>query len=98
MVRSSITLPCPGTRENGVVLAATPGVAQFGVGHPANVGDCKLLLVALDENDEAIADFPLRPGESRPWYHPPAGTDHIVAVCSNACHGTAVLEYDTPVG
>jgi hypothetical protein len=97
MDRSSVTLDCPGTKQNPVVLAAFAGVAQYGIGHPENAGGCGLFIVALDENGTVLEDFLLGPGDSYRWYWPPSGTTQIDAAWINDCHGTAVLEYDTPI-
>src|SRR5688500_5080737 len=101
-MRSSVTLECPGTRNNFTVLVSTAWQSKFGIGNPKNIRECELFLAPLDASDNPIRNgrwnVELKPGESRPWYHPPAGTAKIAAVCSKLCNGTAVLEFDTPVG
>ncbi len=81
-----------------MILAASAGTAQYGIGHPENTGDCELFIGALDESGKVLEDIALKPGDSRHWYWPPTGTAKLYAVCSKTCHGTAVLEYDTPIG
>jgi hypothetical protein len=104
MDRTSVVLTCPGSSSNYTVIANTPQVVQWGVGHPANTGSCTLFLMGLDGNgnpmDDGVNYFPLtlNPGASFKWYWPPSGAAAIIAVCSSDCNvsGTAVLEYDTP--
>ena len=95
-MRTVIRLACPGTQTNSVFITQTDWQSRYGVGHPANTGDTDLLITALDENNSAIDDVRLAPGQSLPWYTPPSGTVSILAVGPNNCSGTPVLEYDTP--
>lgn len=95
--RSRLTAPCPGTRENAVVIARGPAVSG-GIGNPRNVGDCPLYIAALDARGEPIEErLRLAPGQSRRWYYPPEGTVEIAFACSSNCEGTATLELDTPI-
>jgi hypothetical protein len=95
--RSRLTSPCPGTRENAVVIARGPAVSG-GIGNPRNVGDCPLYIAALDAAGEPIEErLKLEPGQSRRWYYPPQGTVEIAFACSSNCEGTATLEFDTPI-
>ena len=101
MLRTSVKLTCPGSRENIVVIVATAAQSQYGIGHPENTGDCNLYIGALDADGKPIdpgKDLELIPGASRHWYYPPSGAVQIVAGCDTRCHGQAVLEYDTPIG
>jgi hypothetical protein len=101
MDRTSVTLPCPGSRGNFTVIVPTRGQAQYGIGHPMNTGGCTLWIAGLNENDSWITtqdDLRLDPGDSQTWYYPPNGAAKIVAICSDQCSGdVAVLEYDTPI-
>ena len=83
--RTSVEVICPGSRNNLTVIVPTAGQAQYGIGHPANTGDCTLFLGALDADGNPLhpgRDLQLRPGHSRHWYYPPTGTEQIVAVGS----------------
>jgi len=98
--RIEVMLSCPGSMGNLTVIVATAGQAQYGIGHPANVGDCRLFLGGLDGDGNPVEpqnDVVLYPGDSRHWYYPPNGSVQIVAVCASDCHGQAILEYDMPV-
>lgn len=101
-MRTAFTLTCPGSATNYVVIVATAWQSKFGLGYPKNVGDCELFIVPLDENGRPIEDgklnVQLKPGDSMSWYYPPPDTAQIVAVCSKICHGSAILEIDTPIG
>jgi hypothetical protein len=96
--RTRAPLECPGTAANFTVIVSTAGQSQYGIGHPQNIGNCSLFLVALNDDGNEIEDLELIPRASRHWYWPPSGTAQIVAVCHKTCHGRAVLEFDTPVG
>lgn len=94
--RAIVRLTCPGTRANSKVIVGTAWQCRYGIANPANTGTCPLFLVALGEDGEAIEDRRLDPGDAIPKYVPPAGTAKIMAVCSKACSGEAVLEFDEP--
>ena len=102
MDRTSVTLTCPGTRDNAVVIVDGPAwKVKAGIGNPANTGACSLWLSGVDSSNKAVdgsQDLKLNPGDSVNWYWPPSGSAKIVAVCSSDCNVsvTAVLEYDTP--
>jgi hypothetical protein len=104
MDRTTVTLTCPGSRNNYTVIVDTPQLVQWGLGNPANTGSCTLFVMGLDGNgnpmDDGVNYVPLTlyPGDSVHWYWPPSGAAKIIAVCSSDCNlsGTAVLEYDTP--
>ncbi|WP_296650408.1 hypothetical protein [Paraburkholderia sp.] len=102
--RASVTVPCPGSKDNLVILVDTPWQVKWGLGNPANSGSCTLFVVGLDDSgnpmDDGINFLPLTlyPGGSVNWYWPPSGAAKIAAVCSSQCNGsgTAILEYDAP--
>src|ERR1700737_4093105 len=103
-LRESVNLPCPGSRDNIVIVVDTPWQTKWGLGNPANTGSCTLFVVGLEPSgnpmDDGINFFPLtlNPGDSVNWYWPPSGAAKIGAVCSSQCNvsGTAVLEFDAP--
>jgi hypothetical protein len=99
-MRTSVVLPCPGSKDNAQVIVAGPAWKVIsGVGNPANIGDCTLFLGAVDSSNNSMgSDLQLNPGDQVNWYWPPDGATKIVAVCSSLCNAsvTAVLEYDTP--
>lgn len=103
MDRSQLVSNCPGSLSAAIVIAVGDA-ARFGVGNPENVGSCPLSIGGLDANGNLIpggADGPtnlvLNPGDSVPWYTPPAGTVQLVFTCfSNCSNGQAILEFDTP--
>ncbi|HEY0791468.1 MAG TPA: hypothetical protein VGD78_10435 [Chthoniobacterales bacterium] len=101
-MRTSTELACPGRRDNYVVIVDGPDwKVKWGIGNPANTGNCALFLSGLDSGSNPVnasSDLRLNPGDNTHWYWPPAGSVQIVAVCSNDCNvsGSAVLEYDTP--
>ena len=94
--KTIVRLTCPGTKANSKVIVGTAWQCRYGVANPANTGDCPLFLVALGEDGKAIEDQRLDPGESIAKYVPPAETVKIMAACSKACSGEAVLEFDSP--
>lgn len=104
-LRESVNLPCPGSKDNMVIVVDTPWKVKWGLGNPANSGSCTLFVVGLDDSgnpmDDGVNYFPLtlNPGDSVTWYWPPAGAVKIAAACSTQCNvsGAAVLEYDTPM-
>ncbi|MEV0375726.1 hypothetical protein AB0I10_39320 [Streptomyces sp. NPDC050636] len=95
--RTTVSVPCPGNLENFVRLT-NEVTTPFGIGHPANTGDCKLSLGALDRAGQrmftGVVDLP--PGQSVDWYHAPAGGVVIFVECSVSCEGRGQLTYDTP--
>ncbi|MDQ3742636.1 MAG: hypothetical protein M3320_06015 [Actinomycetota bacterium] len=99
-MRSSISLPCPGSLATATVVVHTPEQSQWGLGNPANVGSCPLSITGVDAAGNRIdpmSTFVLQPGESAQWYYPPAGTARIIAACFENCTGETVLEFDTPI-
>jgi hypothetical protein len=106
--RSQLTTICPGSVETATVIAVGDA-ARFGVGNPANVGDCPISINGLDANG-AVCGFPigapgtttnanlvLFPGDTVPWYTPPFNTEQLVFTAFSTWYqGDAVLEFDTP--
>jgi|SRR6516225_6584963 len=103
-VTESVNLPCPGSRDNMVIIVDTPQKVQWGLSNPGNSGSRTLFVVGLDDSgnpmDDGVNHFPLKlnPGDSVNWYWPPSGAAKIAAVCSSQCNisGTAILQYDAP--
>ena len=104
MDRSQLVSNCPGDLASATVIAVD-NAARFGIGNPANVGACPLSIGALDTNGNLIpggsggnANVVLFPGDTIPWFTPPAGTVTLVFACFSNCYqGQAILEYDTPM-
>lgn len=105
MQRSQLTSPCPGSLASATVIAVGDQ-ARFGVGNPANVGTCPLSITGLDADGNPIGtpsgssqvNLVLNPGDTVPWYTPPAGTETLVFACFSNCYqGPAILEFDTPI-
>jgi hypothetical protein len=105
MDRSQLTSNCPGSLAAAIVIAVGDA-ARFGVGNPANIGTCPLSIGGLDANGNLIpggggngpSNLVLNPGDSVPWFTPPAGTVQLVFTCFSNCNGgQAILEFDTPI-
>jgi hypothetical protein len=95
--RTSVNPPCPGTRQNFLRLS-NEFTTPFGIGHPANTGECKLFLHGLDENGELTdAQLVLAPGDSANWFQASPGSVSIVLSCSSDCGGFGELSFDLPV-
>lgn len=93
---ASQALTCPGSRATSVQLTnafTTPA----GIGHPANTGDCRIFLDALDASRNSLKQLALDPGESSEWFSSPEGAVSIWVVCHSDCAGRGELTYDTPV-
>jgi len=97
-MRQSIELPCPGSLANATTIVATDWQSAYGVGNPANTGDCSISIAGVDASGRPISgNVTLAPGERVATFVPPAGTQRIVAACFEDCNGRAVLEFDAPV-
>jgi len=104
MDRTQLISNCPGSLAAAIVIAVGDA-AMWGVSNPANIGTCPLSIAGLDTNGNLMAggggngqaNLVLNPGDSVPWYTPPAGTVQLVFTCfSNCSSGQAILEFDTP--
>lgn len=99
MDRTTVSVDCPGTGSNYVVLVPTAAQAQYGVGHPENTGECSLYIVGLDADGNAMDPHTrIDPGHRRHWYYPPSGAAQVAVMCSSTCHGDGEIEFDTPIG
>ena len=94
-VRTSISAPCPGARDNIITLVSGDD-AIYGISRPKNIGTCPLHLACYDQNGTFIGGIKLEPGEAMEWFQVPSNTRTIKFGCHKSCTGTAVLEYNTP--
>jgi hypothetical protein len=97
-LRETVSVPCPGTRENLVQLTNS-FTTPFGIQNPFNNGSCTLFLGALDSSGTPVdpgSDLELPPGEGASAYYAPSGADVIVVVCKDDCSGIGELIYDAP--
>jgi hypothetical protein len=89
-MNGSVTVPCPGTRDNTVYLAEEPMRAKW----LYNSGSCKIFVDFLDAGGTIQLQIPLEPGESANGIEPPENTSYVVVVCQEECDGDGGLEYD----
>lgn len=97
--RTSVSVPCPGTTSNGVVLIGSQWQCAYGISNPTNTGDCRLYFIPLDGNGAFIANVPdvfLDPGDTMAQYTPPPNAAQVLVVCTKDCSGQGGLDYDTP--
>ena len=76
---ASLALACPGSRATSLQLTnafTTPA----GIGHPANTGDCRIFLDALDASGNSLKQLALDPGESSEWFSAPEGAARLQRV------------------
>ena|SRR5215471_8233755 len=106
--RSQLTTPCPGSVATATVIAVGDA-ARFGVGNPANIGNCPISINGLDANgvvcgypagtpgNTTNANLVLFPGDTVQWYTPPSNAEKLVFTAfSDWYQGQAILEFDTP--
>lgn len=93
----TVELPCPGTRDNKVIIKTDLDLNQAGLNTLSNSGTCTLYVGALDSSGNLVGnDVEVEPGDLIGHFQPPATAVSIYAVCNNSCDGTAILNYDDP--
>ena len=82
-MKNDCKIVMPGSDLNYTVIVGTEWQARFGIGNPANAGDCDLFISPCDASDRPLENgqlnMRLRSGESMSWYRPPLGCPfHLV--------------------
>jgi hypothetical protein len=89
-------LPCPGTRDNKVIIKTDLDLNTGGLNALWNSGTCRLFVGALDSSDNVLHDVGVEPSDLIDHFQPPVGAVRIYAVCDKTCDGTAILNYEDP--
>lgn len=92
----SIDLPCPGTRDNAVIIKRDLDLNTGGLNALSNSGTCMVFVGALDSSGAGFNNLGVAPGDTIGHYQPPLGAVSVYAVCDESCVGAATLNYDDP--
>lgn len=96
----TVSLPCPGSRENAVVLKDGPLVSE-GILWVENSGDCEIVVngqtaSGADGGPDELLE--LAPGQKVFRYTPPSSAVRIRAACFKNCTGRGEVRFDPCVG